>query len=164
MKLTGPSSTIRKARSLRSTMSLPEVLLWKHLRQRPDDLRFRRQHPAGPYIADFFCADARLIVEIDGVGHGIGDQPAHDARRDAFLRANGVEVLRIDAVDVLRSIDDVLITIIATANARRPLHHASHGPPPPEEGEDLEILPLQGEVAAQPTEGAHYPRTRQWTI
>ncbi len=127
-------------------MSLPEVLLWKHLRQRSNDLKFRRQHPAGRYIADFFCADARLIVEIDGAGHSIGDQPAHDARRDAFLRANGVEVLRIDAVDVLKCIEDVLITIIATANARRPFH--------PEAGEDL--------VSAQPTAGATHPRTRQW--
>jgi very-short-patch-repair endonuclease len=47
-------------------MSLPEVLLWQALRARPGGWKFRRQHPSGPYVADFYCHEARLIVEVDG--------------------------------------------------------------------------------------------------
>ncbi len=47
-------------------MSLPEVLLWQVLRTRPSDLKFRRQHPSGAYVADFYCHEARLVIEVDG--------------------------------------------------------------------------------------------------
>src|SRR5580704_15769706 len=68
-------------------MSPPEVLLWVRLRQlRGEGPTFRRQHPIGPYIADFYCASARLVVEVDGAGHTVDAQIAHDARRDAYFR------------------------------------------------------------------------------
>jgi very-short-patch-repair endonuclease len=113
--LTGPASTQRKARTLRQQMSLPEVMLWQALRQRPHDLRFRRQHPAGPYILDFYCPRRRLAVEIDGQGH---DQPAqwqHDRARDDWLRQHDVVTLRIPARDVLVDCADVVGRIAATA-------------------------------------------------
>jgi very-short-patch-repair endonuclease len=55
--------TMRSARDLRRRMSLPEVLLWRELKKRPNGLKFRRQHPTGPYVLDFYCGDARLAIE-----------------------------------------------------------------------------------------------------
>ncbi|MGO4410549.1 MULTISPECIES: endonuclease domain-containing protein [unclassified Brevundimonas] len=68
---------------------------------------FRRQHPFGPYILDFYCARLGLAVEIDGLIHGMGNAPAHDTRRDAWLRSQGVEILRYPAADVLAEADEV---------------------------------------------------------
>nr|WP_324255282.1 DUF559 domain-containing protein [Sphingomonas sp. PL-96] len=68
--LHGSEATQKLARKFRREMSLPEVLLWRELRARPAGLRFRRQHPAGPYVLDFFCSAQRLAVEVDGDAHG----------------------------------------------------------------------------------------------
>jgi very-short-patch-repair endonuclease len=89
------NSAVKRARQLRKHMSLPEVMRWKALRGREDGKPvFRRQHPIGPYILDFFCAKARLCIEIDGSSHGFGDRPQADARRDAYLRSLGIVVVR----------------------------------------------------------------------
>ena len=88
-------------------MSLPEVLLWKLLRARPSGIKFRRQHPIGDMVVDFYCAERRMVIEIDGISHVMGDQPERDLRRDAWLRSIGCEVVRIAAADVLKSPDDV---------------------------------------------------------
>jgi very-short-patch-repair endonuclease len=83
-------------------MTLPEVVLWEHLRDgRLDGLRFRRQHPIGPYVLDFYCAAARLAVEVDGAIHDYAEQISRDARRDEWLMGQGIGVLRLMAVDVL---------------------------------------------------------------
>ena len=135
----GRKRTIRNARRLRREMSLPEVILWNALWKRPDDLKFRRQHPTGPYSLDFFCSDARLAIEVDGEAHSRGDRPAKDRARDDWLLDAGIETLRIPAVELLKDADAVLRGIIATAISRLPLHHpASPGGPPPRDelGED----------------------------
>jgi very-short-patch-repair endonuclease len=93
---------VAKARSLRATMSLPEVLLWRELR-RQTEIKFRRQHPLGPYVLDFYCTAAKLCVEIDGIAHDRGARPERDAQRDEWLREQGIEVMRIPAADVLKS-------------------------------------------------------------
>ena len=93
---------VAKARTLRATMSLPEVLLWRELR-RQTEVKFRRQHPLGLYVLDFYCASANLCIEIDGIAHDTGDRPERDARRDEWLREQGIEVMRILAADVLKS-------------------------------------------------------------
>jgi very-short-patch-repair endonuclease len=103
---------IAKARRLRREMSLPEVLLWTRLRQQ-QAVKFRRQHPLGNYVLDFYCARARLCVEIDGIAHDMGDRPHRDALRDDWLRAEGIEVVRIPARDVLRSADTVAEAVVA---------------------------------------------------
>jgi len=115
---------------LRREMTLPEVILWQALRRRPGGLKFRRQHPSGPYVLDFFCSDARLAIEVDGEAHSRGDRPQRDNARDAQLKAVGIETLRIAAVDILDDADAVLRWILAEATARLPLHHPSGGPPP----------------------------------
>jgi very-short-patch-repair endonuclease len=134
--LKGPGATVRQARTLRRQMSFPEVLLWRVLRTRPDGLKFRRQHPAGPYVLDFFCSDAQLAIEIDGEAHERGDRPARDARRDAWLNEHDVAVLRIPAGDALTDLESVIRLVVTTARARLPLYHAAHGPPP-RSGEDF---------------------------
>ena len=107
-----PVQTRLRALKLRRTMSLPEVLLWRALKGRQlDGLHFRKQHPIGPYVLDFYCAEARLCVEIDGASHSAGGRPAQDVRRDAWLRAQGVRTLRISAELVLRDVDDATRTI-----------------------------------------------------
>ena len=129
--------TTRNARKLRRKMTLPEVILWHSLRQRSDGLKFRRQHPSGPYVLDFFCSDARLAIEVDGEAHSRGDRPQRDKARDQWLRANGVETLRIPAAALLDNVDAVLRFITLKARARLPLHHPAGGPPPRDKlGED----------------------------
>ncbi|NIJ07825.1 very-short-patch-repair endonuclease [Sphingomonas vulcanisoli] len=109
-----------QARSLRQDMSLPEVLLWRLLRQRPAGLKFRRQHPSGPYVADFYCHEARLIVEIDGEAHNFGDRPARDAVRDCWFEARGLTVFRLSAADVLRNVDAAADAITCAAQVSCP--------------------------------------------
>ena len=96
------ANTIALARRLRREMSLPEVLLWQHLRRQVADIKFRRQHPCGPYVLDFWCAAARVAVEIDGFAHDMGDRPERDGMRDQWMKERGMTVLRIAAKDVLR--------------------------------------------------------------
>lgn len=91
---------IARARDLRRTMSLPEALLWRELRQQKD-AKFRRQHSIEPYFLDFYCAKARVCVEVDGIAHGMGDRPVRDAERDERLRDEGIDVVRVLATDVL---------------------------------------------------------------
>ena len=126
--------TIDRARHLRRDMSLPEVLLWRVLRQRPGGFKFRRQHPIGPYVADFFCREAGLAIEVDGEAHNRGERPRRDAERDEAFRIAGVKTLRIAADTLLADLDAVIRLIVAEAEARLPLHHpaAPDGPPPRE--------------------------------
>ena len=85
-----PSKVVGNARQLRRTLSVPEARLWNRLRTRlPGQPIFRRQHPIGPYVLDFYCAKAHLAIEIDGVSHTMGDRPQHDERRDAWLKKHG---------------------------------------------------------------------------
>jgi very-short-patch-repair endonuclease len=71
-----PKETINLARRLRRNLSAPEARLWNRLRERkPGTPVFRRQHPIGPYVLDFYCAEARVAVEIDGMSHDLGDRP-----------------------------------------------------------------------------------------
>ena len=93
-------------------MTLPEVLLWQALRERAaEGVKFRRQHPIGPYVLDFYSSEHRLAVEVDGWGHNMG--PAgRDERRDAHLLREGIRTLRIPAVEVLQNLDAVVDAII----------------------------------------------------
>ena len=114
-------------------MSLPEAILWQRLKGAPQGVSFRKQHPIGPYRADFYCASAKLVIEIDGVSHDMGGRPAHDERRTAALEAKGYVVIRIPATDVLRDADGAAASIVAYA--ANPLHQPAAGPPP-RPGED----------------------------
>ena len=139
--ITGPRPTIKRARRLRSEMSLPEVTLWSELRKRPGGFKFRRQPSAGDYVLDFYCAKVKLAIEIDGRAHDCAPAALRDANRSAFLKARGVATTRVPARAVLEDVEPVVMRLVEICNSRSeismvPLHHAAHGPPP-RTGEDL---------------------------
>jgi very-short-patch-repair endonuclease len=105
-----------QARRLRRSMSLPEVVLWRELRKKPNGAQYRRQHPAGPYVLDFFCATANLAIEVDGEVHTRGDRPLRDEARDKWLGSQGVRVLRVSANEVLKNLEGVLRFIAAATD------------------------------------------------
>ncbi len=75
--------------------------LWALLRRSPAGVRFRRQHPIGPYVADFYCPTAKLVIEIDGMVHDTAEAAARDRERDEFMRGLGLAIVRIAAREVL---------------------------------------------------------------
>ncbi len=116
VKLSGSKKNLADAKALRRNLTLPEILLWRELRKLP--LRIRKQVPADPYVLDFYCAKARLVIEVDGEAHARGDRPERDAGRDAWLAEQGIATLRLGASDVLRDLDAVMRLIIAELDAR----------------------------------------------
>ena len=122
-----PARTVRNARRLRKEMSLPEVLLWQQLKGKSSGVKFRKQHAAGRYVLDFFCARANLAIEIDGASHDMGEQPAKDTERDAWLAAHRIEVLRIPASDVLA--DPVAVAEGVIAVVRQQMVEMGKAPP-----------------------------------
>ena len=103
----------QRAHELRKSSTPAEQKLWQALRNRNlGDYKFRRQHPIGPYIADFFCAEVGLVVEVDGGGHL--DQIAYDQDRTDWLEGQGYHVIRFWNDDVLNHLDDVTQEIVHT--------------------------------------------------
>ncbi|HEY0282345.1 MAG TPA: endonuclease domain-containing protein [Rhizomicrobium sp.] len=119
--------TTKRAKKLRRHMTDAEVILWSRLRGRAaEGFRFRRQHPIGPYIADFACAMTRLIVEVDGGTHSTDAELDHDRHRDAFLKSRGWRLFRVTNEDVYKRLDSVLEGICLHMPPPRP----TGGPPP----------------------------------
>jgi very-short-patch-repair endonuclease len=113
-----PTQTVERARELRRKLTLPEVVFWQAIRgKQMSGIRFRRHHPFGPY--DFYCATARLAVEIDGSAHQNPGQYRHDTSRDAWLAQKGIRVLRFHATDVLsdKRLDEVLEAVLQAVDA-----------------------------------------------
>ncbi|MBI1391692.1 MAG: DUF559 domain-containing protein [Alphaproteobacteria bacterium] len=107
------------AKALRKRMPPAERALWRALRNRQlGGFRFRRQHTVGPFIADFACVEARLIIELDGDQHGRDNGPARDASRDAFLGSEGWRVVRFWNDETFKNMDGVLETILHEAQLR----------------------------------------------
>ena len=107
-----PKLTVARARELRRKLTLPEILLWQQIRGgKLNGAKFRRQHPIGPYILDFYCDEAKLAVEVDGSAHEHPDQYRHDQARTAWLNARGITVYRIAARDVLGNLEGVLASV-----------------------------------------------------
>ena len=104
-----------RARSMRKNPTRAEDALWQRLRKRQvNGFHFRRQHPIGRFIVDFYCAEAKLAVEVDGAVH---NEPGHDEYDDArqeFLEALGLRVLRFDNAEVVSETDGV-VSVIAEA-------------------------------------------------
>ena len=89
-----PADDIPRARELRQDQTPPEAVFWSRVRNhRLHGLQFRRQHPLGPYTADFYCAEAGLVIELDGSTHE--HRVESDRARDAWMRERGIAVLRI---------------------------------------------------------------------
>ena len=143
--INGPTSTVKLARKLLSEMSLPERMLWSELRKRPGDFKFRRQHPAGHFILDFYCAALKLAIEIDGAAHDSAEAVGRDEARSHFLRSQGIATTRIPARKILSDKESVVLRIVEICRERQrqlsggdvPLHHPADGTPP-RAGEELQ--------------------------
>jgi very-short-patch-repair endonuclease len=130
------SKTLRgRAKALRRDMTGAERIVWYGLRaHRFYGASFRRQTPIGPYVVDFACLAAKLIVEVDGGQHFEPEHIAYDERRSAFLAAQGYRVLRFSNLDVMKNTSGVLETIAtALGKPESPLPN-----PPPQAGEGTE--------------------------
>jgi very-short-patch-repair endonuclease len=103
-----------RARHLRQEGTPPEELLWLALRNgQVAGLKFRRQHPVGRYVVDFYCHNAGLVVEIDGMSHI--DRLEQDQTRTTFFEQQGLKVLRVTNQDVMNNLDAVVRGIVQTA-------------------------------------------------
>jgi very-short-patch-repair endonuclease len=96
------------ARNLRSNLTDPEKILWSRLRRKQMlGLQFYRQKPIAGYIVDFYCAEAKLVVELDGDSHYQEDAQAYDHIRDECMRSMGLQIMRFSNTDVIKNIDGV---------------------------------------------------------
>jgi very-short-patch-repair endonuclease len=114
-----PHYIIDIARRLRKNPTPAEALLWEHLRNRRlGGLKFVRQHPFGNYVADFYCAELKLVVETEG---GVHDQPGqreYDDKRMEELGSRGLQILRFSNEEVLERTAQVLEKILAVKRSR----------------------------------------------
>ena len=112
----------QRARELRRDQTPAEKILWEQLRDRRlHGLKFLRQYPIGPFIADFCCRDRRIVVELDGEVHEGEQQQAYDQDRDAHLQGHHYVVLRFSNQQVFDDLDSVL----------KKISNATHIAPPP---------------------------------
>jgi very-short-patch-repair endonuclease len=121
MRRTGtPAGVKKRAKELRQEMTPAETVLWEKLRDRRlGGYKFRRQKAIGPFIADFYCAERRLVVEIDGDIHDLkADQ---DMARTEQFTDYGYRVIRFRNEQVTRQIESVLTAILANCQNRAPL-------------------------------------------
>ena len=125
-----PPSLLDHARSMRQAPTPAEHKLWQALRKRQTGgMKFRRQVPLGPFIADFYCSAARLVVEVDGISH---IDSRTDARRDAWMKSQGIDLFRISNHDVPSNLEGVVVAIQRRAASTPPPN-----PLPQVEGEKM---------------------------
>ena len=128
------TEALDRARGLRRNATEAEDRLWYQLRSRRlGNFKFRRQVCIGPFIADFLCMDARLVVEVDGSRHN--DDLVYDDSRTAFLATKGYRVIRVWNNDVMQRMDGVLAAILYGLTGVPSPSHALHGPLPLPVGE-----------------------------
>jgi very-short-patch-repair endonuclease len=109
---------LARARELRHPLTPAEYELWQRVRNSQLGMPIRRQHPIWRFIADFYCAQARLVIELDGDTHAEPDQVQYDAARTAWLEACGLRVLRFTNLEVHKHMDSVLAAIQAACQGR----------------------------------------------
>jgi len=112
------SSQTERRRLLRDQPTVSEQILWKYLRKEQlEGFKFRRQYGVGPYIVDFYCVAASLVIEVDGDSHGTEEARKNDEVRQREIEALGLRVLRFTNEDVRERIDAVLEKIMETCRA-----------------------------------------------
>jgi very-short-patch-repair endonuclease len=130
--------TRERVKRLRTNPTAPEKILWAVLRARQlGGLKFRRQHPIEPYIVDYYCAEAALVVELDGESHNL--QKDHDRKRTTFLRSSGLTEFRVTNDDVLTNLDGVASAILRIEYSKlgKPLPDATPTPTPSPQGRGI---------------------------
>jgi len=101
-----PEYTQRRQK-LRTNMTEPEKRLWQILRNGQMGVKFRRQHGIGFYIADFYCVELQLVIEVDGESHSSDEAQAYDRARDEFMASLGIFTMRIPNGEVMNNLDGV---------------------------------------------------------
>ena len=156
--LVQPIKAVRRARTMRKAMSLPQVLLWVELQKRPGGFRFRREVPQKPFTLDFACLTARLVIEVDGEAHGMGDRPRQDEARDRVMSERGFRTLRLPAYEVLKNMEGCVQAIVEACRENPPRNgevaRSDGGVPPFGKGNvDGEVGPLRPLEGAPPRAG-----------
>lgn len=100
------------ASQLRNDSTQSEIRLWKYLKGKQLGVRFIRQKPIGNYIADFYCKELRLAIELDGLSHHDEETMKKDEIKEAYLNELGIEILRFEDKEVLGDIDNVMVVLI----------------------------------------------------
>jgi cyclase len=98
----------KQARHLRNHLTDAEVKLWGYLRTKPFGYKFRRQHPIGIYIVDFYCHAYKLIIEVDGSIHNIPEIQQADLARQLSLETDGLQVIRFSNKEIFWNIENVI--------------------------------------------------------
>jgi len=132
-----------RARRLRAEPTWTEAKLWERLRHLP--IRVRRQAPIGPYVVDFACLRARLVIEVDGGVHNVTDVALRDLKRDNWLSTQGYRVLRIDSRRIPEDLDAVMAEVVEAIRRKAP-------------------LPLEGEGVGGWGEGTLHPAEASETL
>ena len=127
--------SVTEARQLRKRMSPTEIRLWRVLQLRPEGLRFRKQHPFGPFVFDFFCKSAAVAIEVDGMTHDFERTAQADLRRDKWVEERGIETIRIPSCEVRNNLEGVVMHIVDRCLARTPPPHSVRSPSPANAGE-----------------------------
>lgn len=109
--LLNPPQTKPLRQNLRKNLTHPEQLLWQHLRNKQLGVKFRRQHGIGPYIADFYCPECALVIELDGESHFADAAISYDHHRETFMQMAGINTLRFTNKEVTENIEGVIQTI-----------------------------------------------------
>ena len=97
-----------------------EKLLWQRIRKKQLGMKFRRQHGIGRYIADFYCSEHKLVVELDGDSHDTLEAQVYDAERNMFMQEIGLAVLRFTNQDVFTNIEGILERIQEQVKSKTP--------------------------------------------
>ena len=108
-----------RAKRLRVTQTPAEALLWRLLQQNQSGMKFRRQHAVGRWILDFYCAALRLGIEVDGRMHLRTEVRANDHEKEAYLKSQGVTVLRYANEEIIAHPTQVLERVLLTAERLR---------------------------------------------
>jgi cyclase len=95
----------QNAQALRNTQTDAEAILWAHLKSKQLGVKFRRQHPLGIYIADFYCHNYKLVIELDGSIHNLPEIIQKDIVRQGHLQADGFKVLRFSNKQIFNQLD-----------------------------------------------------------
>jgi len=118
LHLDSPEINFSRAKVMRRSMTEAETIMWTHLRNRKlSGCKFRRQHPIGHYIADFYCHERRCMIEVDGPIHAKANNAEKDANRTAELDRMGITIFRVTNIEVLENPEKVLTEIQAFLNS-----------------------------------------------
>ena len=118
---------LERARTLRSSMTKAEIILWSRLRSKQiEGYKFRRQQPLFDYVVDFYCHDLKLIIEVDGEIHSQEENHKYDIKRDNILKLNGYHILRLSNLDVETEINLTISKIQSYINEILSPSHGDH--------------------------------------